>query len=181
MEYIDILNEKGELTGEKATRSEVHKYGYWHRAIHILLINSKSEILLQRRSPNKEKHPNLWDISCAGHLSSGDTSMSGALREFEEELGIKANKEKMKLIYTIRKSYVPKEGFIENELQDVYLYKADIDINNIKMQKEEVSEVKYVLFETYEKEILNNNKDFVNRAKEYKEIIETVKREIRKK
>lgn len=179
MEYIDILNEKGEVTGEKATREEVHKQGYWHRAIHVLLVNSKKEILLQKRSANKEKYPNLWDISCAGHLSSGDTSISGALREFQEELGIRANKENMKLIYTIRKSYIPKEGFIENEFHDVYLYKADIDIDDIKMQKEEVSEVKYVPFEVYAEEIQKGNKEFVDRAKEYKEIIEIVRKEIK--
>lgn len=179
MEYIDILNEKGESTGEKATRKDIHKYGYWHRAIHVLLINSKKEILIQKRSANKEKYPNLWDLSCAGHLSHGDTSISGAMREFEEELGIKANKENMKLIYTIKKSHMPKEGFIENEFQDVYLYRADIDINDIKMQVEEVSEVKYIPFETYAKKILSENKEFVNRAKEYKEIIEIIKEKIK--
>lgn len=176
MEYIDILNENGELTGEKATRSDVHKYGYWHKAIIILLINSKGEILLQKRAPNKEKHPNMWDISCAGHLSCGDTSILGAMREFKEELGIKPSKQNMKLIYTIKKSYMPKEGFIENEIQDVYLYVADIDVNSIKMQEEEVSEVKFIPFETYVKEILNNNKEFVSRGKEFKEVIEIVRK-----
>lgn len=176
VEYIDILNENGEFTGKKATRSEVHKYGYWHRAVLILLINSKKEILLQRRSANKEKNPNMWDLSCAGHLSSGDTSLLGAMREFEEELGIKADKENMKLIYTLRKSHIPKEGFIENEIQDVYLYKADIDISSIKIQKEEVSEVKFVPFEIYVKEILSNNKEFVNRGNEFKEVIEIIRK-----
>lgn len=142
----------------------------------ILLINSKGEILLQKRSPNKEKNPNLWDLSCAGHLNSRDSSISGAMRELEEELGIKSNEQNMKLIYTIRKSYMPKEGFIENEIQDVYLYRADVDINNIKMQKEEVLEVKFIPFEIYAKEILSNNKEFVNRGNEFREIIEIIKR-----
>lgn len=176
MEYIDILDENGKFTGKKSTRSDVHKYGYWHRAILILLINSKGEILLQKRSANKEKNPNLWDLSCAGHLSSGDTSISGAMRELEEELGIKPNEQNMKLIYTIRKSYMPKEGFIENEIQDVYLYRTDVDINNIKMQKEEVSDVKFIPFEIYAKEILSNNKEFVNRGNEFKKIIEIIER-----
>ena len=103
MEYIDILNNKGEATGEKKTRSDVHKYGYWHKVILILLVNSREEILIQKRAPNKEKNPNLWDISCAGHLSSGDSSISGAMRELEEELGIKPNENNMKLIDTIRR------------------------------------------------------------------------------
>ena len=178
MEYIDILNEKGEFTGEKATRNEVHKNGYWHRAIHVLLINSKKEILLQKRAANKEKHPNLWDISCAGHLSSGDTSISGAKREFEEELGIKADEKNMKLIYTIKKSHMPKEGFIENELQDVYLYKADIDISEFRIQKEELSEVKYVPIEEFTEALLSENKEFVKRKNEYKKVLEIITKDI---
>lgn len=174
MEYIDILNEKGEPTGEKKTRSDVHKYGYWHRVILILLINSKEEILLQKRAANKEKNPNLWDLSCAGHLSSGDSSILGAMRELEEELGIKPNEQNMQLVATIRNSYQPKEGFNENELQDIYLYRTDVEIKNIKMQEEEVSEVRFMPFEMYATEILNNNKKFVNRKK----VIEIVKRSL---
>ncbi len=42
---------------------------------------------------------------------------------------------------------------------------------DIKMQEEEVSDVKYIPFEIYEKEILGNNKEFVNRGNEFKEIV----------
>ncbi len=175
MEYIDILNNKGEATGEKKTRSDVHKYGYWHKVILILLVNSREEILIQKRAPNKEKNPNLWDISCAGHLSSGDSSISGAMRELEEELGIKPNENNMKLIDTIRRSYSPKEGFIENEIQDIYLYREDVEIKRIKIQKEEVSEVKFIPFEIYIKESLSNNKEFVERGNEFREILKQIK------
>ena len=68
MEYIDILSEKGEITGKKATRNDIHRYGYWHRVIHILIINSRKEILLQKRTANKEKNPNMWDISWGGFV-----------------------------------------------------------------------------------------------------------------
>lgn len=178
MEYIDILNDKGEITGKIATREEVHKYGYLHRAIQVLIINSKNEVLIQRRSPNKEKHPNLWDVSCAGHLSSGDTSIEGTMRELKEELGIKPNKEKLKLIQTVQKSYIPKPGFKENEIQDIYLYEENIDIKSIKMQKEEVSEVKYIPFKLFAKKISEEDKEFVPRKREYKEVIEIINKEL---
>ena len=179
MEYIDILNEKGEFTGKIASRNDVHKYGLWHKAIHIFLINSQNEILVQKRTANKEKNPNMWDISCAGHLSAGATSIEGAIREFREELGIKIDKSDIKLIYTIKRSYIPKDKFIENEIQDVYICKKDIDINDIKVQKEEVAEVKYIPFEVYIEKFYNKSKDFVYRGEKYKNVIEIISNEIK--
>ena len=88
-EYFDILDENGNLTGKTKLRSEVHRDGDWHKAVHIWVFNRKGEVLLQRRAANKDSYPNMLDISCAGHLSAGDTSLEGALRELEEELGLK--------------------------------------------------------------------------------------------
>lgn len=179
MEYIDILNDKGELTGEVASREDVHRAGHLHKVIHVLVINSKGELLIQKRTPNKEKNPNMWDISCAGHLSSGNTSIEGAIREFQEELGIKIESSDIKLIYSLKRSYIPKQEFIENEIQDVYLCKKDIDINDVKVQKEEVAEVKYIPFELYVENFYNKNKDFVYRGEEYKNVIEIVSKELK--
>jgi len=79
-EYFDLLDEKGNKTGKTKLRSEVHRDGDWHKAVHIWIINEQGDILLQRRSPNKDSDPNKLDISCAGHLTTGDDSITGALR-----------------------------------------------------------------------------------------------------
>ena len=71
MEYIDILDENGIPTGETATRKEVHEKGLWHRAVLCVIVDNKNRILIQQRSANKEKYPNKWDLSVAGHVSSG--------------------------------------------------------------------------------------------------------------
>ena len=86
-EYIDIINkETGENTGEKKLKSEVHRDGLWHKTAHIWCINSKKEILLQHRSKDKKNFPNMWDISVAGYISSGEDSKTGAIREIKEEI-----------------------------------------------------------------------------------------------
>ena len=59
-----------------------------HRAVHILIFNKKGEILLQKRSRWKDRHPLLWDSSAAGHVSAGEEYDSAARRELQEELGI---------------------------------------------------------------------------------------------
>ena len=71
-EYFDILDEHGNKTDRIKPRSEVHRDGDWHRAVHIWIINNQGEILLQRRAPDKDTHPNFWDISVGGHLQAGD-------------------------------------------------------------------------------------------------------------
>lgn len=79
-EMIDVLDENGIKTGEVLSRSEIHKRGLWHRLIVVAVINEKNEILMQQRSKNKEKNPNMWDISAAGHIGAGQTALSAAAR-----------------------------------------------------------------------------------------------------
>ena len=69
MEYLDILDENGNKTGESRPRSEVHSKGYWHKGIHVWIINSNKELLVQRRSANKDVYPNKLHISVAGHCN----------------------------------------------------------------------------------------------------------------
>ncbi len=87
-EMIDVLDKNGNKTGEVATRDEVHKNGLWHRSIAVAILNEKDEILLQQRSHNKKKNPDMWDISVAGHIDAGESVLVAAMRETAEELGI---------------------------------------------------------------------------------------------
>jgi isopentenyldiphosphate isomerase len=86
IEYIDTITPDGNLTGESRPRDEVHKNGIWHRSVHIWVLNDKEELLIQRRALQKESHPGMWDVSCAGHIGSGDSSLQAAVRELKEEL-----------------------------------------------------------------------------------------------
>ena len=52
-EYLDILDEQGNKTGKTKLRSEVHHDGDWHKSVHIWILNSKGDVLLQRRSLTK--------------------------------------------------------------------------------------------------------------------------------
>lgn len=60
----------------------------WHRAIVVAIVNDENKILLQQRSMNKKKNAGWWDISVAGHLSSGQDSLAGANREISEEISV---------------------------------------------------------------------------------------------
>jgi isopentenyl-diphosphate delta-isomerase type 1 len=88
-EIFDICNEKDEVIGQN-TRHEVHRLGLRHRAVHILVFNSRGEVFLQKRSMTKDTFPGAWDSSAAGHLNAGEDYDACAMRELHEELGILA-------------------------------------------------------------------------------------------
>ena len=148
-EMIDVLNEDGVKTGEILPRSEIHKRGIWHRAIVVAIVNEKNEILLQQRSINKEKNPGLWDISAAGHISSGQDALSAATREINEEvsvnLGYNVEVKEFRYMYSFRKQQVFSENFIENQFYDFFILRQlGLNKESIKFQESEVQDIKFV-------------------------------------
>jgi isopentenyldiphosphate isomerase len=85
-EIFDVVNDQDVVISSER-RSEVHRKGLWHRAVHIFVWNRKGELLLQKRSAHKDVSPNTWDSSAAGHLNSGEEYDAAASREIMEELG----------------------------------------------------------------------------------------------
>ncbi len=86
-EVFDVVDEANHVTGQ-ATRAEVHARNLRHRALHIFVLNAAGELFLQKRSPWKDRHPDAWDSSAAGHLDAGETYADAARRELREELGL---------------------------------------------------------------------------------------------
>ncbi|MDQ6631183.1 MAG: NUDIX domain-containing protein [Verrucomicrobiota bacterium] len=86
-EIFDIVNERDEVIGKKLRR-EVHRDGDKHRAVHILIFNSRGEIFLQKRSISKDTFPGVWDSSASGHLDCGEDYDACAIREVREEIGL---------------------------------------------------------------------------------------------
>src|SRR5258706_15211525 len=86
-EIFDVVDEHDRVVGRE-TRGEVHRRGLMHRAIHVLVFNSRGEIFLQKRSQKKDRQPGLWDSSASGHVDSGETYDACAVRELQEELGL---------------------------------------------------------------------------------------------
>ena len=87
-EIFSVVDENDNLTkGEE--RKVVHASKQWHRGIHVFVHNSRGEILVQLRSPDKDKYPNKYDCSVSGHVDYGNSYEETAVREMKEELGIK--------------------------------------------------------------------------------------------
>ena len=85
-ELFDVLDEKGQYIEKVETREKCHKEGLWHKAVVVFVINSKKQVLLQRRSPNKKLLPNMWDLTAGGHVLAGEFGFQSIIREAREEL-----------------------------------------------------------------------------------------------
>lgn len=132
-EYIEIINENGEIIG-LAPRSEVHGNPHlMHRVVHVLVFNEKGEILLQKRSMNKDVAPGKWDTSVGGHVNPGEDLIDSALREMEEELGIR----KDDIVYLY--SYVHTNPY---ETEHVTTFGVVYD-GGVSFNKEEIEEVRF--------------------------------------
>ena len=86
-ELFDVVDADDVPVG-RATRREVHAKRLLHRAIHVLVVNGRGSVFLQKRSQYKDANPGLLSTSCAGHVDAGETYDETVPRELEEELGL---------------------------------------------------------------------------------------------
>lgn len=148
MEMFDVIDMDGNKTGNIKERGVVHREGALHATSHIWIAreNEKSgcDILLQKRSACKDSHPGCYDISSAGHIGAGDDALNSALRELEEELGIKAEPHQLIEFGVQYKNYEGEfygKPFRDNQRSILYLYKEPIDIENLILQESEIESV----------------------------------------
>lgn len=170
-ELIDVLDENGNKTGIIKTRKEVHRTGEWHKVAFIFVVNSKGEIILQKRSAEKATNPNKWTASASGHLTAGDSDIEGALRELEEEIGVKAKPDELKYLFTAKlKGKIDDKNI--SHIQDIYVLYKDVNIDELVLQEEEVSEAKYVYYKDFEKMIKEENNELVEHDEIYPWVLE---------
>ncbi|WJX32023.1 Nudix hydrolase 3, variant 2 [Trifolium repens] len=164
-ERFDVLTKTGEKTGISKPRGQVHRDGDYHRAVHVwIFAESTQQLLLQRRASCKDSWPNLWDISSAGHISAGDSSLFTARRELEEELGVNLPKDAFELIFVFLQECVTNDGkFINNEYNDVFLVTTidPIPPEAFKLQESEVSAIKYIAYDEYKRLLAKEDSDYV--------------------
>jgi len=151
MEMFDVIDMDGNKTGAIKERGVVHREGALHATSHIWIAreNEKSgyDILLQKRSTCKDSHPGCYDISSAGHIGAGDEALESALRELEEELGIKAKSEELLEFGVQYKNYEGEfygKPFRDNQRSILYLYKEPINMEELVLQESEIESVIWI-------------------------------------
>jgi isopentenyldiphosphate isomerase len=142
MEYLDVLDGEGNVTGEKVLRTEVHTKGLWHNTVHIYLFrkrNNEIELLVHLRAKTKDLSPNTWDIRFGGHVKAGETIEEAVASEVKEEIGLNVKSEDL-----IFGGKVIHNGETNKEHISVYFYNFEGDTATLEFNDGEVSEVKWV-------------------------------------
>ena len=157
MELFDVIDSKGNPAGQIVSREKAHAEGIPHRTAHIWIIRKKegrAQILLQKRSQNKDSFPGKFDTSSAGHIQAGDEPLESALRELREELGIHAVPEDLQFAGKFPISFAKEfhgKMFRDEEIAFVYIYQEPVNTAELVLQTEEVEEVQWFdLEEVYE-------------------------------
>lgn len=96
-ELWDLYDRDRKPLGRTHPRGEPLPAGAYHLAVTVAVFDSRGEILLTRRSPQKEKHPGCWEIP-GGCAQAGEGSLAAACRELREETGIQAAPEELTLL-----------------------------------------------------------------------------------
>ncbi|MBO5057072.1 MAG: NUDIX domain-containing protein [Lachnospiraceae bacterium] len=155
LELFDVCSGDGFPTGRVKERSMIHRDGDFHRTVHMWIVRKREDggfdVLLQKRSKNKDAYPGCYDISSAGHVHAGDNFETSALRELEEELGIKADAGDIKFIGFHTgdlKAEFWGSPFIDREISAVYLYEKPVNERELTLQESEVEEVVFMDYET---------------------------------
>lgn len=155
-ERWDILDENGVPTGKTTVRGgNTLKNGEYHLVVHIWVVSSKGEFLIQRRSPDKKLMPGEW-AATGGAAISGEDSYTAANRELYEELGIPSNKQTLKKLARIKR---------RNSLLDVWLVNTNVDSGSLRLQQDEVADARWVTRAEFMQMVKNGQ--YHNYGKEY--------------
>jgi isopentenyldiphosphate isomerase len=168
MEMVDVLQPDGDSAGQILSRDEVHAQGLWHRTVHVWVRNAAGQLLLQQRADLKETNPGLWDVSVAGHVSAGQTSLEAALRELEEEIGLCVLEDELQYLFTVQSEQSDQEGhYIDREFQDVYLLQKEVQLGSLFADPNEVKALAWIESAVLRKLAESRNPELVTHDQEF--------------
>lgn len=144
IEYLSVFDQYGNVLDEKVDRREKLNLeeGKYFKIV-LVFIKNNNKFLIQKCSKDKGEN---YAVT-GGHVKYKTSSIDTACIEVEEELGIKISKDELKEF----KSYTYEKGIC-----DVYYLEKDIDINELKLQEEEVESVFWMTLDEI-KQLIDNN------------------------
>lgn len=145
MELWDVYDQCFKKTGRVHERGKVLAPLDYHLVVHIYPVNDQKEILIQKRSETVAWKPGIW-AATGGSAIQGEDMYEACIRELNEEVGILADEKCMELYALLKR---------ENSFNAVWIVHKNIDISELSLQVEEVSEVKWASIEEVKKMVEN--------------------------
>jgi isopentenyldiphosphate isomerase len=164
-EKYDVLDENGNPTGELSTYPKVHAKGIWHRSVEMYIVNSKNEVLLQRRSRHVDLLPGTWHASAAGHVKAGKSALETIKDEAWEEIRLTLADADLLSIASVKSKEVLSNGRVfNNEFKECFVVYKDLAISDLHPAKEEVAELKWFPLAEFKQKIAMHDHEFVYNA-----------------
>ena len=175
-EFLEVYSPEGTKTGQKKSKSEIHRKGLFHSTVHVWIFTEEGNILIQKRSKKKELNPGVWDVSVAGHIKFNENIKKAAKRETLEETGININIEDLLKIGVYRSINIHPTA-IDKEFFHTYILKIDKNSINLDFKNNEVDDLKFISIEEMESLIKEeNNKIFIGKnRKYYSDVLKSIK------
>ena len=175
-EFLEVYSPEGNKTGQKKSKSEIHRKGLFHSTVHVWIFTDEGNILIQKRSKKKELNPGVWDVSVAGHIKFNENIKKAAKRETLEETGININTKDLLKIGVYRSINIHPTA-IDKEFFHTYLLKIDKNSINLDYKNNEVDDLKFISIEEMESLIKEeNNKIFIGKnRKYYSDVLKSIK------
>ena len=166
--YMETYTADGVPTGEVHSYDDVHRLGLWHKAVHVWLLNSQGQFLIQKRSPHVHTAPNRYECTAGGHIDQGQTSLDAAVRELTEETSIIVMPEQLEYVGTFVDSFVQDEVVVNNEFDDIYLVRMDVKLEDLVHSEHEVSSLSWHDAREYLERGIAGDEALVFRPDEYR-------------
>lgn len=132
MKELILVNGNDEVTGY-GDKTDIHRKGLLHRAFSILVVNSRGELLLQKRASGKYHSGGLWTNTCCSHPLRDQTTGEAARNRLREEMGFDCGLNfAFKFLYKARFG----NGLTEHELDHVFTgrYDGPVQINPAEVE-----------------------------------------------
>ena len=181
-EYVDVMDSNGNYTGEKVPKSVAHNKGLFHPTVHIWFYTRYGYILLQQRGRNKSTFPLLWDVSVAGHVASGESIEAAAIREIEEEIGLKLEEKELDHLGVFKSEHEHHSSLIDREFHYTFLCELKAPLSSLRKQESEVEAIKLLPLFTFAEEVwgLANPQRYVPHQRAYyKAVIKALKERLK--
>ena len=175
-EFLEVYSPEGTKTGQKKSKSEIHRKGLFHSTVHVWIFTEEGNILIQKRSKKKELNPGVWDVSVAGHIKFNENIKEAAKRETLEETGININTKDLLKIGVYRSINIHPTA-IDKEFFHTYILKIDKNSINLNFKNNEVDDLKFISIEEMESLIKEeNDKIFIGKnRKYYSDVLKSIK------
>jgi len=148
IEMWDVMDHHGNPTGRTCPREPMQPWEY-HLVVNVWILRRDGHFLISRRTPNKP-FPLMWECT-GGSAISGDDSLTTAIKEAREEVGITLLPENGQLYTRYRRDFVRDgdgwkvidgDGSSGGDFVDVWLFRQEVELSDVTLCPDETCDAR---------------------------------------